>query len=72
MEHTIFVLCWMSRSGYLKMDTRETRPPERYIGRIATHERIVQVYTDDMLTPTAKLAVIGRVARWLMTEGIVE
>lgn len=72
MQHTFYVLVWMSRSGYLKHDTREEKPDARYIGRIATHEHVIQVYTDELLTPGGKLAMIGRVARSMMSEGIIE
>jgi len=71
MQRTFYVLVWMSKSGYLKHDVREDRPEARYIGRIATHEHVIQVYTDELLTAGGKLAMIGRVARSLMSEGVI-
>lgn len=72
MQHTFFVEVRITRSGYVSMRVVEDKPGASYLGRMATHEHVVQIYANDVYGPASKLAIFGRVARWLIAEGIIE
>lgn len=72
MQHTVFVKITLSKSGYVDVKQTEEKPEARYIGRLATRAHVAQVYTDTDYMPSEEMALLGRVARWLAREGLID